>query len=52
MEVAGDPRNHYIAFMEWAGDSDEIVLQQFNRLQNTVERHAGRCRDAARSPRS
>ena len=36
MKVAGDPRNHYIAFMEWAGDSDKIVLQQFNRHQNTV----------------
>jgi dipeptidyl-peptidase 4 len=36
MKVAGDPRNHYLAFMEWAGDSDKIVLQQFNRHQNTV----------------
>ena len=36
MKVAGDPRNQYIAFMEWAGDSEKIVLQQFNRHQNTV----------------
>ena len=34
--VPGDPRDNYIAFMEWAGDSDNIVLQQFNRRQNTV----------------
>jgi dipeptidyl-peptidase-4 len=36
MKVTGDPRNHYLAFMEWAGDSDKIILQQFNRHQNTV----------------
>jgi dipeptidyl-peptidase-4 len=36
LQVPGDPRNHYIAFMEWAGHSAGIVLQQFNRHQNTV----------------
>ncbi len=36
LDVPGDPRNNYIAFMEWAGNSDNIVLQQFNRHQNTV----------------
>jgi dipeptidyl-peptidase 4 len=36
LEVPGDPSEHYIAFMEWAGNSQEIVLQQLNRLQNTV----------------
>ena len=36
MKVAGDSRNQYIAFMEWAGNSEKIVLQQFNRHQNTV----------------
>jgi dipeptidyl-peptidase-4 len=35
LEVPGDPRNHYIARMNWANSSDEIVLQQLNRLQNT-----------------
>lgn len=34
LEVPGDPRNHYIATMEWAGNSQELVLQQLNRLQN------------------
>jgi dipeptidyl-peptidase 4 len=33
-DVPGDPRNNYIPRMEWAGNSKEIVLQQFNRLQN------------------
>ncbi|MFL5619847.1 MAG: S9 family peptidase [Gemmatimonadaceae bacterium] len=32
----GDPRNNYIARMEWAASSDEIVLQHLNRLQNTL----------------
>jgi dipeptidyl-peptidase-4 len=34
-DVPGDPRNTYIARMDWAADSDEIVLQRLNRLQNT-----------------
>jgi dipeptidyl-peptidase 4 len=35
LQVPGDPRNHYIARMEWAAGSDEVILQQLNRLQNT-----------------
>ncbi|MEE2813104.1 MAG: DPP IV N-terminal domain-containing protein [Verrucomicrobiota bacterium] len=34
MKVPGDPRNHYLARMEWAENSDELLLQQLNRLQN------------------
>ncbi len=37
MEVPGDPRNHYIARMDWAGDSKELVIQHLNRLQNIDE---------------
>jgi dipeptidyl-peptidase-4 len=37
MALAGDPRNHYPARMEWAGSSDEIVIQYLNRLQNRLE---------------
>ena len=33
--VSDDSRNHYIPKMEWAENSEEIVLQQLNRLQNT-----------------
>ncbi len=32
LDIPGDPREHYLAKMEWAGD--KIFLQQFNRLQN------------------
>jgi dipeptidyl-peptidase-4 len=34
MKVPGDPRNIYIPRFAWA-DSDDVVLQQLNRLQNT-----------------
>ena len=34
LEVPGDPRNHYIARMEWI-DNETIMLQQLNRRQNT-----------------
>jgi len=35
INVPGDPRNNYIARMDWAANSNEIVLQHLNRLQNT-----------------
>lgn len=37
LEVPGNPREHYLARMEWAGknNSDELVLQQLNRAQNS-----------------
>ncbi|NJD21351.1 MAG: S9 family peptidase [Melioribacter sp.] len=34
MKVPGDPRNNYIARMDWAANSNEIVLQHLNRKQN------------------
>jgi len=34
LDVPGDPRNHYIARMDWVVD-DAIIIQQLNRLQNT-----------------
>ncbi|MCH8922585.1 MAG: DPP IV N-terminal domain-containing protein, partial [Planctomycetes bacterium] len=36
MNVPGDPRNHYIARMDFAKHDGQIVLQQLNRLQNTI----------------
>ncbi len=35
LDVPGDPRNHYLAQMEWTPDGKQVALQQFNRLQNT-----------------
>jgi len=34
-ELQGNPRNHYIARMDWATNSKEICFQRLNRLQNT-----------------
>jgi dipeptidyl-peptidase-4 len=35
MQVPGYANENYIPRMEWAGDSDSLVLQHLNRLQNT-----------------
>jgi len=35
LELDGDPRNNYVPRMEWAANSEEVVLQYMNRLQNT-----------------
>ncbi|PRO72691.1 hypothetical protein C6Y40_15380 [Alteromonas alba] len=35
MNIPGDKRNHYLAWMEWAANSTEIAVQQLNRRQNT-----------------
>jgi dipeptidyl-peptidase 4 len=37
LDVPGDPRNVYVARMEWAGNSDEVVVQHLNRAQNTLQ---------------
>lgn len=34
LDLPGDPRNYYAARMEWAANSDQVVVQQLNRLQN------------------
>ncbi|WCT12604.1 S9 family peptidase [Mucilaginibacter jinjuensis] len=34
MKVPGDAVQHYIPRMEWAGNTNEIILQQLNRPQN------------------
>ena len=34
-KIEGDPRNHYLARMEFAASNDEVMIQQLNRLQNT-----------------
>ena len=35
MSVPGDPRNIYLARMEWLADSATLMMQRLNRLQNT-----------------
>src|SRR5271154_7581298 len=35
MQVPGDPRENYIARLEWAGNSSELAIEHLNRVQNT-----------------
>jgi dipeptidyl-peptidase 4 len=37
MQVTGDPEKSYIARMEWAGNSDSLVIQHLNRRQDTID---------------
>ncbi len=34
MNIPGDPQEHYLPRMEWADNSNELVVQQLNRKQN------------------
>ncbi len=36
LNVPGDPREHYLPHAEWTPDGKAVLLQQFNRLQNTL----------------
>jgi dipeptidyl-peptidase-4 len=35
MSTPGDPRNTYLAKLQWTGDGRRLLIQQLNRLQNT-----------------
>ena len=35
LDLPGDPRENYLARLDWAANSSELVLQRLNRLQNT-----------------
>src|SRR5690606_11641301 len=37
MALKGDPRNNYPARMEWAAESENVVIQRLNRLQNRLD---------------
>ena len=47
LAVPGDPRNNYIARMDWAASSDAVVLQHLNRLQDTLTVMLGDARTGA-----
>ena len=36
LDLAGDPRQYYIAWMEWIPNSQNILFQRLNRSQNTI----------------
>ncbi len=35
INIPGDPAEHYIPRMQWIGQSDDLLIEQLNRLQNT-----------------
>lgn len=37
VKTPGDPREHYLPFAEWTPDGSAVLLQQFNRLQDTLQ---------------
>ena len=37
MDVPGDPQQHYIPRMEWAANSTDLIIEQFNRKQNGIK---------------
>jgi dipeptidyl-peptidase 4 len=37
ISVPGDPRENYIARMEWVPNSHQLAIEHLNRLQNTIE---------------
>ena len=41
LAVPGDARDNYIARMDWAATSTEVVIQHLNRLQNTLTLYLG-----------
>ncbi|HKQ73457.1 MAG TPA: S9 family peptidase [Blastocatellia bacterium] len=49
-DIPGDPRGHYLPRMEWAANSDEVIIQQLNRLQNANVVMLGDARSGKVSP--
>jgi len=41
IDIPGDPRNNYLARMDWAKSSKEVIVQQLNRQQNTNKVYFG-----------
>jgi dipeptidyl-peptidase-4 len=47
MRVPGDPREHYLARLEWAPGGGTLLIQQLNRLQNRLTLYAAEARTGA-----
>ncbi len=45
--VPGEPRDHYIARLDWAAGSEEVVVQQLDRRQHTLAVMLGDARTGA-----
>jgi dipeptidyl-peptidase-4 len=47
LALPGDPRQHYLPKMEWAAASDQVLVQQLNRLQNQNRLFLGKASDGS-----
>jgi dipeptidyl-peptidase-4 len=47
LDLPGDPRMDYVARMDWAASSDEVVMQHLDRLQQTLTIYLGNARTGA-----
>jgi dipeptidyl-peptidase-4 len=52
MDIPGNSRDNYVARMEWAGNPNELVIEQLNRLQNTADRRSVKRQNQADFSRS
>ena len=43
LDIPGDPRQHYIPKMDWIPHSNQLLIQQLNRLQNQNKLFLGSC---------
>lgn len=50
MQVPGDPRENYLARMDWAANSTELVIQQLNRRQDANTFHIATAASGAVRP--
>ncbi len=49
LDIPGDPRQHYLPKMAWAANSEQIVIQQLNRLQSENKVMLGNAADGSTS---
>lgn len=47
INTPGDPRQNYVVMVEWMDNSNEVILQYMNRLQNTDQIMVGDARTGA-----
>ncbi|MEO8450039.1 MAG: S9 family peptidase [Gemmatimonadota bacterium] len=50
LAIEGDSRNNYLARMEWASSSDDVIVQRLNRLQNRLDVLLGDAKTGAVKP--
>jgi dipeptidyl-peptidase-4 len=50
MKIPGDPRNNYIARMDWAANSTELTIQQLNRRQTVNTMFVANAKTGAAKP--